>query len=96
MSTAKPPQQMWNTPEWYRDGVDDRILELLREEGNMTPKTASREGDEPRLDWGRGYIGDRMVVLEEHGLLDRIGHGLYTISDNGERWLDRELDLRDL
>jgi DNA-binding PadR family transcriptional regulator len=97
MSLAQePPDGMWDTPEWYRDGIDDRILELVAEEGNMTPKAASKEGDEPRLRWSATYINDRMSALERHGLLKRIAKGVYAITDDGKAWLDRELDLRDL
>lgn len=76
--------------------IDDRILETIREEGNMTPLALSREGVVPRLDIGRKYAGMRCRKLTEYGLLDRIDKGLYGLTDEGVAYLDEELDASEL
>lgn len=81
--------------EWMRN-ADDRILESMREEGNMTPRAVSREGEVPRVDISRNYAGDRLRVLTKYGLLHRLDRGLYGITDKGIAYLDEELNASEL
>lgn len=81
--------------EWMR-GVDDRILETIRDDGNMTPLALSREGEVSRLDIGRKYAGIRCRKLVDYGLLTRIDRGLYGLADDGRSYLDEELDASTL
>jgi len=76
--------------------ADDRILEVIRDEGNMTPLALSREGEVERLDIGRKYAGIRCRELSRYGLLERVDRGLYRITDAGEAYLDEELDASTL
>jgi hypothetical protein len=73
---------------------DDRILELIAEQGNMTPLALSREGEVERLDIGRKYAGIRCRILAEAGLLNRIDKGLYGITEDGLAYLEGDLDAR--
>lgn len=81
--------------DWMRSG-DDRILEVFRSDGNLTPLAVSREGMVPRVDIGRDYAGRRCRELARYGLLDRVDNGLYTITDLGREYLDEELDASTL
>ncbi|WP_165874966.1 hypothetical protein [Natrarchaeobius oligotrophus] len=82
--------------EWMRSPADDRILELMQDEGNMTPRALSREGDVPRIDISRDYAGDRCRELTRYGLLERLDRGLYRLTDKGEAYLEGGLDVNDL
>ena len=70
---------------------DDRILELVREHGNLTP-TAIEELGGPTS----GHARNRCPVLAEYGLLERISRGLYGITEEGEAYLNEELDANEL
>jgi len=83
-STMRQPAE-WMTP------ADDRILELIREHGNLTPKAVSDFGGPSRQ-----YTSSRCAELAEYGLLTRVHHGLYGITDAGEAYLDEELDASTL
>ncbi len=82
--------------DWMRQPTDDRILEVLREEGNMTPRAVSKEGEVARVDVSRDYAGDRLRELRRYGLIERVDRGLYRLTDNGEAYLDEELDASEL
>lgn len=81
--------------DWMR-AIDDRILEVIREEGNMTPVALSREGMVDRLDIGRKYAGMRCRKLADYGLVRRVDKGLYALTDEGRAYLDEELDASEL
>jgi predicted transcriptional regulator of viral defense system len=70
---------------------DDRILELLREHGNLTPQAVDDFGGP-----SAGHAQDRLPELTEYGLTERISRGLYRISDEGVAYLDEELDASEL
>lgn len=76
--------------------VDDRILETIREDGNMTPLALSREGRVERLDIGRKYAGIRARKLVDYGILTLVDKGLYGITNEGIAYLDEELDASTL
>lgn len=70
---------------------DDRILELLREKGNLTPRAVEDFGGP-----SAGHAQDRLPLLAEYGLAERISRGLYRITDDGRAYLDEELDASTL
>lgn len=70
---------------------DDTILELLRDHGNLTPRAVEDFGGP-----STGHAQDRLPKLAEYGLVDRISRGLYRITDEGEAYLDEELDASEL
>lgn len=82
--------------EWMRNPADDRILEVLEREGNMTPRAVSKEGEVPRVDITRDYAGTRLRTLRIYGLVERVDRGLYRITDKGRAYLDQELDAATL
>ncbi|WP_254527963.1 type IV toxin-antitoxin system AbiEi family antitoxin domain-containing protein [Natrinema gelatinilyticum] len=66
---------------------DDKILELVREHGNLTP-TAIEDLGCPSA----GLARNRCPVLAKYGLLERISRGLYGITDDGQAYVNEELD----
>ena len=70
---------------------DDKILELLREWGNLTPKAVEDLGG-PSM----GHAQDRLPELTKYGLTARLSRGLYYITDEGRAYLDEELDASTL
>nr|WP_253184585.1 winged helix-turn-helix domain-containing protein [Natrialba sp. SSL1] len=82
--------EMRQEAEWMVPS-DDKILELVREYGNLTP-TAIEDLDGPSA----GHARNRCPVLAEYGLLDRISRGLYGITEEGEAYLNEELDASEL
>lgn len=83
-------------PADWMVAADDRILETLRDVGNVSPIAVSRDGMVARVDIGRKYASDRLNQLAEYGLVRRIDEGLYGITEDGVRYLDEELDAREL
>ena len=78
-------------PADWMVGADDRILELVREEGNLTPGAIEALGG-PVSD----HASRRARKLADHGLLERVHRGLYRITDAGEAYLDEDLDASTL
>ncbi|MFD1599337.1 winged helix-turn-helix domain-containing protein [Halobellus rarus] len=70
---------------------DDRILELLREHGNLTPQAVDDLGGP-----SAGHAQDRLPTLTKFGLTERISRGLYRISEKGIAYLDEDLDASEL
>lgn len=68
---------------------DDRILEIIREKG------AKPVGDLAKADGLRishSSVSRRCQKLADHGLLTPLGNGVYTITEEGEAYLDEEYD----
>nr|WP_256403238.1 winged helix DNA-binding protein [Halorubrum salinum] len=68
---------------------DDRILEIIREEGSGSP-TALSEHDYVHI--SASQVSKRLKKLSEHGLLQPLGNGVYVTTPEGESYLDGELD----
>ena len=69
--------------------VDDRVLEYVREHGSGSPTKMKREGP---IRYSRAYVHNRCKKLTERGLLEHLGNGVYVITDDGEAYLDGQLD----
>jgi len=72
---------------------DDRILEIIRNEesGNATDLS---ENEYIRV--SRTQVGRRLRKLADHGLLKPLGNGVYIITNQGEQYLDGEIDADEL
>lgn len=70
---------------------DDRILELIREYGNLTPSAIEAKGGPVRQ-----HASSRCSELAEYGLLKQVHRGLYGITENGIAYLDEEFDASEL
>lgn len=89
MSTSDAPV-VRQRADWMRP-VDERILELMRDEGNLTPRAVDDFGVT-----SHGHANDRFSTLAEYGLVEKISRGLYRLTDDGIAFLDEELDASDL
>lgn len=96
MNTTHPMGDQMRKPADWMSPADDRILEAIRDEGNMTPLALSREGETSRIDIGRKYAGERCRELARYGLLRKIEKGLFGITADGKAYLDEELDASEL
>lgn len=88
--TPDSPDDMRQAADWMVPS-DNRILELLREEGNLTPRAIEDFGGPVS-----GHASDRLPRLADAGLVIRISHGLYRITDDGIAYLDEDLDASTL
>lgn len=73
--------------------IDDRILEYLDEEGTATPKSITENWP---FDYHRETVGRRLRLLSKAALLEKVGRGVYRVSNAGIRYLHGEEDLRDV
>ena len=73
--------------------ADDRILEYVREKESGSPKAMADSG---LVRYSREYINQRCKKLVEEGFLRHLGNGVYVISEQGEKYLDGEIDAQTL
>lgn len=74
--------------------ADDRILEYLSEEGPTPP---SKMANDDRMRFSAEYIGRRCREnLVPNGLVQNLGNGVYSITDEGEEYLKGSLDASEL
>jgi predicted transcriptional regulator len=71
--------------------IDDEIMEVLRDEINLTPKAFEDLGVT-----AANYAGDRCRELVKYGLVENWSSGLYRLTKQGEAYLDEELDASEL
>lgn len=67
--------------------TDDNILKDLRERCQDVPANIAE-----RIDRNNLYVGERLRQLEDYGLTENVGHGVYAITEKGDQYLDGELD----
>lgn len=89
-STAQTGSVVRQRAEWMRP-IDERILETLCDEGNMTPR-ALDDFDVT----SKSHASDRLSKLAKYGLVERISRGLYRLTDEGEAFLDEDLNASTL
>jgi hypothetical protein len=82
---------MVRKPADWMQPVDDRILEAFRGYGNLTPAAVEKFGGPLS-----NHSSRRCKKLARHGLLEQIVTGLYTITEDGEAYLDEDLDASEL
>lgn len=80
-------------PAPWMQAVDDRLLEYLDQEGDGTPSSILEDGD---FDYHRKTAGRRLRLLNEIGLVEKIGRGVYRITPKGRAYLAGQEDLRDV
>jgi len=69
--------------------LDERILELF-EESDKEYMSPSDITSDKRIDYSSPYVSQRCKKLAEHGLLQAVGNGIYTITDSGRAYLEGE------
>ncbi|MBX0288206.1 helix-turn-helix domain-containing protein [Haloarcula salinisoli] len=68
---------------------DDRILEVVREEGNGSPtELANRE----EIHISKSSVSRRLTKLADNGLLRPLANGVYVLSEAGEAYLEGKYD----
>lgn len=72
---------------------DDRIMEVIREEGSGSPTPLS---EHDYIHISASQVSKRLKKLSEHGLLDSLGNGIYVTTPDGERYLDGELSVDEI
>lgn len=72
--------------------ADDQILEYLWENESGSPTEMKNNGP---IRYSNAYIGRRCKKLAEEGLLRHLGNAVYRITEDGEAYLDGELDTKD-
>lgn len=73
--------------------ADERILEYIREDESGTPTEMEESG---YVRYSRQHISNRCKKLVDYGLLQHLGNGVYIITDEGEEYLDGNLDAQEL
>ena len=96
MSASAANQREMRRPARWMRPMDDRILEALRESGNLTPFGLSKEGYVPRVDTTPSYTSERCRELLKYGLVMIVDKNLYAITDRGCAYLDENLDASTL
>lgn len=91
MSVVRDTDDVVRQPAEWMQPVDDRILEIFREKGNLTPAAVEKFGGP-----SSSHASRRCKILARHGLLKQIVTGLYGITEEGEAYLDEDLDASEL
>ena len=90
-STARAGDVVRQRADWMRP-VDERILETMRDEGNMTPQAL----DEAFEVCAANHASNRLGKMAKYGLVEKLSRGLYRLTDAGEAFLNEELDASEL
>jgi len=69
--------------------VDDRVLEYLRENETGSPTKMMNQGP---IRYSSQYIGRRCKKLKDQKLVRHLGNGVYTITEDGEAYIEGRLD----
>lgn len=77
--------------EWMQ-AADDRLLEFL---DSNSASSISTIDESEKISYHYNTIGRRLRRLAEAGLVEKIGQGVYRISEKGIGYLEGQEDLRD-
>ena len=72
---------------------DDRLLEILQVEGPSSPTPLS---DHDYIHVNKSTVSRRLRRLSDHGLVQHLGNGVYSVTAKGEEYLDGDLDAAEL
>lgn len=72
--------------------ADDRILEYISEEGSGSPQEMANN----QIRFSRAHLSRRCKKLVDYGLLNHLGNGVYVITEEGEQYLEGELDTAEI
>jgi len=78
--------------DWMRP-IDERIMETMRDEGNLTPQALDNMDVS-----SRSHASVRLSELATYGLVERPAgtEGLYRLTDDGRAFLNEDLDASSL
>ncbi|SEV84807.1 IclR helix-turn-helix domain-containing protein [Natrinema salifodinae] len=77
--------------EWMQLPTDNLILEALDKGLEIGPTAIARN-----IDKSQSTVHERLRVLIEYGLVEKVDDGYYTITDDGHAYLEGDLDAKDL
>lgn len=78
--------------DWMQLPTDDRILEALQSSGMvLSPAVIGKN-----IGRSREQVTRRLSILVNYGLVTRVERGYYEITDQGEAYLEGDLDARNL
>ena len=69
---------------------DDRILEIMKTDEDMVGRVKEL-ADDKNVRISRSSVSRRCTKLEEHGLIRKVGDGVYILTDRGRAYLKGEL-----
>ena len=72
---------------------DDRLLEVIHAEGASRPADLV---DHKYIRVSKSTVSRRLRKLADHGLLQHLGNGVYSITSEGEQYLEGDLDADEL
>jgi len=72
---------------------DDRLLEVIHDEGASRPADLV---DHKYIRVSKSTVSRRLRKLADHGLLQHLGNGVYSITPKGGQYLQGELDADEL
>ena len=72
---------------------DDRIMEIIRDGG---PTSASELVKHQYIHTSRSTISRRLNKLADHGLLQRLPNGVFSLTEKGNRYLNGDLNVEEL
>ena len=93
MSTAGEARDTMRQDAKWMDPADNRILECLRDHGNLTPQAVENSGGP-----AASTAQNRLPELRDYGMVElAFGTvGLYRLTDIGRAYLNEELDASTL
>ena len=85
-------------PAKWISQTDELILEFLSEQGNHQPKEIrdQLERISEDMSYSNNHIWRECKKLADAGLLVNVGGGTYSITEQGEDFLDGDLDASNL
>lgn len=76
--------------------ADYYILEFLERVDGVQKPVCIAPNIGPPDGYNSKYVGERCRHLRDLGLVERVGEGMYQITDRGRAYLDGTLDAADL
>lgn len=92
MTPLQHVKLMRQSGDWMQLPTDERILEALQSSGMvLSPAVIGKN-----IDRSREQVTRRLSVLVSYSLVTRVERGYYEVTDQGEAYLEGELDANEL
>jgi len=88
--TANSSTVSRNRAEWMAP-VDEKILEELRDEGNLTPAAI----DHLEV-CAANHASNRLSLMQDKDVVEKVYRGLYRLAPKGEAFLDEDPDWQQM
>lgn len=87
VSSEATPTVGRKRPEWMTP-TDEQILDTMDDEGNLTPDVLEKRYEVCRSN----YASNRLSHMADEGYVERLGTGLYRLTDLAHAFLNGTLD----